>query len=76
MSLKSAEHSECHKASNSVKGIQWESMCVSKVFKRSFKEFSREFQGSFKGVSRVFKGCFKGVLRKCQGSFKHILWEF
>ena len=63
--LKSVEHLECHKASKSVKGSQWESMCVSRVF-----------QGCFKGVSRVFLGCIKGVPRKFQGNFKEVSWLF
>ena len=50
VSLKSVKHLECHKASKSVKGIQWESMCVSKVFERYFKGVLRMFQGSLKGV--------------------------
>ena len=50
VSLKSVVHLESHKASKSVKGTQWESLCVSRVF-----------QGSFKGVLRVFQGCFKEV---------------
>ena len=43
VSLESVVDLECHKQSKSVKGIQWESMCVSRVL-----------QGSFKGVSRKF----------------------
>ena len=43
VSLESVGVLECHKQSKSVKGIQWKSMCVSRVL-----------QGSFKGVSRKF----------------------
>ena len=50
VSLKFVVHLECYKASKSVKGIQWESMCVSKVFQRYFKGVLRMFQGSLKGV--------------------------
>ena len=79
VSLKSVVHLECHRASKSVKGTQWESLCVSRVFQGSFKGISRKFQecfkevkGSFKEVSRVFQGCFKGVSRKFQGCFKEV----
>ena len=68
VSLKSVEHLECHKASKSAKGTQWESMCISRVFQGCIKGDSRKFQGSFKVVSRVFQGCFKGV----HGCFKGV----
>ena len=45
VSLESVVDLQCHKQSKSVKGIQWESMCVSRVL-----------QGSFKGVSKKFLG--------------------
>ena len=61
VSLKSVEHLECHKASKSVKGTQWESMSVSRVFERSFKGVSRKFQWCFKEVSQVFQGSFKRI---------------
>ena len=72
MSLKSVEHLECHKASKSVKGTQWESMCISRVFQGCIKGVSRKFQGSFKVVSRVFQGSFRDVSRKFQGYFKKV----
>ena len=50
VSLKSVEHLECQKASKIVKGTQWESMCVSRVFQGYMKGVSRKFQGSFKVV--------------------------
>ena len=77
LSLKSVEHLECHKVSNSDKGTQWRSMCVSRVFPGSFNDSSRKFHGSsskfqesFKNVSRVLKGCFKSVSRVFQGCFQ------
>ena len=76
VSLKSVEHLECHKASKSVKGTQWESMCISRVFQGCIKGVSRKFQGSFKEVSGLFQGCFKGVSRKFQGRFKEVVWVF
>ena len=72
MFLKSVEHLECHKASKSVKGSQWELMCVSRVFQGCFKEVSRVFQGSFKDVSRKSQGRFKEVSRVFRGSFKGV----
>ena len=54
--LESEVHLECHKPSKSVKGIQWESMCVSRVL-RCFKGVSKKFLGFFKELS-------KGVLTR------------
>ena len=72
VSLKSVEYLECHKASESVKGTQWQSICVS----RAFMGVSRKFQGSFKGVLRKFQGCFKEVSRRFQGCFKEVSRKF
>ena len=66
---------ECHKPSKSVKGIQLESMCVSRVL-RCFKGVSRKFQGCFKEVSRVFQGNFIGVSTKSQGCFMEVSRKF
>ena len=49
-------------ASNSVKGIYFESRCVSRVFQGSFKGVTRKFQGCFKEVPRIFRGSSKEVL--------------
>ena len=54
VSLESVVVLECHKQSKSVKGIQWESMCVSRVLQGSFKGVSKKFLGCFKEVSRIF----------------------
>ena len=69
VSLKSVEHLECNEVSKRVKGTQWESMCVSRVYEGCFKEVSRKFQGCFKGVSRKFPGYFKKVSRVLQECF-------
>ena len=49
----------------SSKGIQFESMCVSRVFQGYFKKvsrvFLRRFQGFFKGISRKFYAPFKQI---------------
>ena len=72
VSLKSVAPLECYKASKSVIGIHWESLCVSRVFQECFKCVSREFQECFKGVS----GSLKGVSRKFQGCFKEVSCVF
>ena len=61
VSLKSVAHLEFYKASKSVKGFHWESICVSRVFQECFKCGARVYQRCFKGVSRKFHGCFKEV---------------
>ena len=61
MSLKSVVQLECHKASESVKETQWESLCVSRKFQGCIKSVSRKFKGCFMKVSHVFQGSFKGV---------------
>ena len=58
VSLESVVVLECHKQSKSVKGIQWESMCVSRVLQGSFKGVSKKFLGCFKEVSGKFQRCF------------------
>ena len=63
VSLKSVAHLKCYKALKSVKGIHWESICVSRVFQKCFKSVSRVYQDCFKSVSSIFQGCFKGVSR-------------
>ena len=54
MSLVSVVDLEYHNQSKSVKGIQWESLCVSRVLQGSFKGVSKKFLGCFKEVSRIF----------------------
>ena len=85
VSLKSVAHLECYKASKSVKGIHWESICISRVFQECFKcvarVFQRKFHGSFKRVSKEFPCCFsdksfEGDLRAFQRSFKDISGVF
>ena len=60
----------------SVKGIQWESMCVSMVFQGCFQGVSRKFQGCFKEVSRVFLRSFMEVSRVFKGLFKDFFSKF
>ena len=75
VSLESVVDLECHKQSKSVKGIQWESMCISRVL-RCFKSVSKKFLGCFKEVSKGVltksHGYFMEVSRKFQESFKRV----
>ena len=61
VSLESVVDLKCYKQSKSVKVIQWESICVSRVLQVSLEGVSKKFLGSFKEVSTLFQLCLEGV---------------